>query len=366
MSNYSTQIQELRDEAKRFDTRDHRKTILIEKAVKIADQNNDQQEQFSTRMELVESAVSSGRIELALAAYGFILGMVDQYPEKFKFNWGIAWYYKWIIPCMVQIPTISKEKIMNVLDDMTKRNEKQGYGRRVAVYYRYKIAKQMGEFETARKYYDEQLELKAGFMEMDCTACVMNLYVHFLCQTNREEEAWKHAEGILSGKNSCKHVPQGTYTTLMISSLEKGNLEKAQELAGKLLPMIKLSAGELRNFTNLMLLRLVEKNYTRVLELFNYYFPHVINSFEKDDAFEFYLVSRQLFKLLSNDSKEIKLNMPEEFPIKNSANTYDIKVLEKWFMDESLKIENAFNQRNGNTHFTNLRNKYEAIYEQYK
>ena len=97
-----------------------------------------------------------------------------------------------------------------------------------------------------------------------------------------------------------------------------------------------------------------------------FHFPHVINSFEKDDAFEFYLASSQLFKLLSNDSKGIKLNMPEEFPIKNSANTYDIKVLETWFMDESLKIENAFNQRNENTHFTNLRNKYEAIYEQYK
>lgn len=359
---YNEEIDSLMEDAEQYNERDHRKTAIIEKAVRIADNNHDLIQQFDLRMDLLESAVASGKIEKALVAYGFILGLIDQYPEQFDFDYYVAWRYKWIIPKLPQFTHLSKERILAVLDDMEKRYKENNLSEKVVFYYRYRAACLMGEMELAQFYYDEQRKNLSGDFEMDCSACVANDEVDFFIKKKENAQAIKIAEPILKKEMSCtSDVPQNTLSALIPVFIEEGDLEKAREIADWLESIIKYESGFSGRYSPIILLEIIEKKYSQSLNKLESLLVFFMDSFNEIEIHEFYLVMNLLFNKISENESEVKLNLPQEFSLYQSNNTYVVIELKKWFEVEMKKISDKLNKRNGNDFFMIKEKEYSLL-----
>lgn len=118
------QIEELLDEA---DDLEHgaAQLALTERAVELADTFGEVRVAYFARSKLVGTATFAGRADIAMVAFSWLLAKFDDDPEEYD-SQELLWQYKWVLENVADFPTIPKEQIDHLFDDMKRRYKHAG------------------------------------------------------------------------------------------------------------------------------------------------------------------------------------------------------------------------------------------------
>lgn len=173
---------------------------MLEEAARVADVNGMEEEAYEARSEIVETATFCGYPMKALIAFSWQLGKFDQQPEEYDEE-TLMWSYKWILGKMPDFPEISREKIMELLEDFGRRFKSYGYSERSYWYYRFRIFMDFGELEEAGRSYDRFRTMDRDFMS-DCEACEQDEIMRYFLLKGDDEKVLEAAQPILKGRMS--------------------------------------------------------------------------------------------------------------------------------------------------------------------
>src|SRR5207244_1055466 len=113
---------------------------LREEAVRLADLEGDLKLQYFAREVYVRACIFGGDTEKALVAFSWLLAQFDRNPGAFD-QWAILWKYKWIVAAIYNYPQVSKARIYEMLDDLSERSLRAGYGLHAVYNHRYRLEK---------------------------------------------------------------------------------------------------------------------------------------------------------------------------------------------------------------------------------
>lgn len=346
-------IEELIREAQSLRWADPYRLVLGEKAVQLADNENDQLIQFETRTHLIEFAAACGAMDRALVACAWCASNPDLLRQSTSYiHYQFLWNFKHILHGAFQLPQISKAKIQEILDQMSSFHKEYGYNQRATAFLKFVIAMNMGDCEAAKKSYSRFVEIARDSMA-DCKACETHSRVEFLSYVKRDQEALEVATPLIKGTQSCAEVPHITYCRLLQPLIRLGKLELADKYN-------KTGYAKIRS--NLFLHKeasihigfdVFRGKLSRALSRFEQRLPKLLEAVEMVERFYFFTIAGLLMEKLAEQRKTRKILFPKEFPLYNDSDQYKPAELADWFNRESQTLGAAFDQRNENDFFSN-------------
>jgi len=323
---------------------------LLEEAVREADMSNDIRLGFEARMELVKAGIFGGFAERAIVAFSWCLARFDESPEEYN-AFDILWRFKWIVNNLHDFPTIPREKIAELEDELERRFTASGYSSRPVHVIRAGNAMTMGDKAAGLKHFEKwQLTERDGMA--DCAACEQNHSVVMLSHLHRNEEALSTAEPILAGRMRCAAVPQGTYGDVVRPLLRLGRLEEALDAYRKGYRLVSANPKYMEAIAEHMLTLLAADDVQKAVRLFEKHLPWAVATANPDSRFRFYNVATLFLEKLDQHSKrKRKLTLPSQLPCYDPQSKYDPAELAAWFAHETQQLADQFNRRNGNEYY---------------
>lgn len=157
---------------------DFSKCSLLEEIIRLADLRKNKELGFEVRLALIEAGIFSGALDKALISFSWCLSQVDQNPEKFSEE-DLLWKYKWIIENLPAFPQIKKEQILEMLEDLEKRYEKNGENKHPVLMLKRSISMSMRNIEESKKYHELLKQTPTGHLS-NCAACVQKFSTPFI------------------------------------------------------------------------------------------------------------------------------------------------------------------------------------------
>jgi hypothetical protein len=334
---YEEQIDELVEQAEGLES-GPTKLALLEEAVRLADACRDVERGFSIREDLVDVATDVKDCQKAIVYFSWRLAQCDRDPQRFSED-DLLWEYKWIVGDASTVAGISREQIEGMLEDMTERYQRQGYGLRAIYKLRWDLALEMGDHDRVGAWY-RLWERTPRDDSTDCTACELDDRVCYQLHRNRLEKAVQLAEPILQGKLRCSHVPHNTLAALLVPLVRLGRLEEAAAAHLKGYRLISNKSGFAWAITQHILFLALIDNLARGLKLFEKHF---------EPGFGFDLSARFLLERLQASGKsKLKLRLPRTFAGYRSSGEYDVADLITGLDADCRKEAALFDARNGN------------------
>jgi hypothetical protein len=334
---YEEQIDELLEQASGLDN-GPAKLALFEEAVRLADACQDIERGFSLRENLVDVATDIGETKKALIHFSWRLAQCDREPDRFSED-DLLWEYKWILSSTSTVPEISRDQIESMLEDMTRRSRRMGYGLRAIYKLRWDLAIDMGDSAKASKWY-RLWEQTPRDDNTDCTACEQDDRVRFHVYRNKLEKAIELAQPILQGKLRCSSVPHETLAMLLEPLVRPGRLEEAAAAHLRGYRLIGNNSGfDLAVAQHIRFLALTD-NLARGLKLFE---KHCKPSFDFNLSACFLLD-----RVWAGGRRKLKLRLPPTFPTYQRGGEYDVTTLMASLDQECRQLAAAHDTRNGN------------------
>jgi len=200
---------------------------LLERAIQLADAEENTDLQIDARLEYIRSVTFIGHIERGLVALSWVSNHFDKHPDELDWyrEYRYLWYYKWACCNAPSFPAISAERIEDMLTDYARR---LGDGEERAVaYVRGKVELEMGQLDKLTRS-RIAFERHPEGMQADCPACETDFHVEAHMALGEFEAALKKAEPILAGRQSCAEIPHFTYGHLLEAWRELGDEEAAE------------------------------------------------------------------------------------------------------------------------------------------
>lgn len=356
MTDYKQTYQNLLTEADALPASEARVSI-IERAMQLVDLHQDERLQFKIRLRYIREVQDAGGFaEKYVAIFPWLLAYTER-TESVWDKYEVLWYYKWVIGCMPNFPSVNKTQIESALLDLRDRYREMSSSDLVYHNYARDTYTDLGDFEQAKAH---QLEIEAiGGHDIlsDCKACTLNSYVSYLVAIREVPKAIVAAQPLLEGSLSCRTVPQSTFTRLIPEFLLLKRYKEAMGMASKLLKKIKKEErDDYGKVYSLMGHMAVMRKYEKGLSLFKDFFENAWRVKSKWGKFHFYAYSVFLFREILKNTEITKFEMilPPNFPLYAADNQYDLQLFFNWLEKELKEIETAFNKRNGNTYFSEI------------
>lgn len=342
-------VKQLIDAAGRMDD-GAAKVSLLEEAVRRADMTGDLRVQYDARQALIVAGAFGGRHDVSLVAFTWCLAANDANPGVFHESI-LLFEYKWIIGSMPDFPSISRTQIEQALDDIESRYQRAGLSMHPILTLRWKAARFMGDFETARILYRRLSRMKRQPMS-DCEACVVQSKVDYFEKLGEYRRAIKAAERILAGELSCGHIPHATYATMLWPFFATGDLERAMHCHRVGYPLVQRNPSFVEEYGEHIRFLALTANHTKALQLIS---AHVATAWQHPsarDRFEF--LRGALFEMLCQQSRgktSIKMRVPPTVPFARPDGVYSVAALVDWFTTASREVATQLDVRNGNNYF---------------
>lgn len=359
---FQKRYEDLKQQGLRLERGSVEKVDLFEKAVNLTDLLKDEKLQIESRNNYIDAAIDARYPEKAMTAYSFLLRKYDEKPDLFGWfeKLELLWKYKWVIGYLSDFPSIPKAKIVAALEDMEVRYLAENNGQEAVYHYYYSQHGAMGDFETGDFYYEKCKKESRREMSSDCEACCISSEVYYFVKKGEYEKAIELGEPILSGKKSCRTIPNQFYHHLLIPFWLTGQKEEALKYAAKIetKPALEYLAihGELIN------VKVLAGELTAALEIFENNLIFAIESLGKNKPFFFYLSAKLLFKkLIAAGHETVKMTLPSAIPFAQANNEYATEEVLAWLIKEITALETQFNARNGNDFYSKLVEKGELL-----
>ncbi|WP_027626112.1 hypothetical protein [Clostridium lundense] len=348
--NYEDKIKEFVFKA--YDYMDVRKyslcVPLLEKAANIAKENNDILMEMYCKFDLIKAYIFSNQAKKAMITFFWCVSQMEQGYTDDKVVYQVIWEYKYILDNMHNYLAIPNEKINQTFEKM--KNFYLENNLSLSPYYSLKVeAYQSGiaDGTSIEEYYQKWITTSPDDRYEDCTACTINKKVTYYIFMGDYKQALQQGKDILNGRFTCGEVPSTTFANLLIPVYSLGKYELAEEFHKKGLRLIN---GDKELITSIPyhIMYLSISNIEKGIEVFQKNYSAL---FKNESAATTMWFDAACYALFSNINKKgiekIKLRLPKNSPI-YSGDDYDIKALEKYFLDETEKLMNAFDKKNGN------------------
>ncbi|MEM7553590.1 MAG: hypothetical protein AAF378_05735, partial [Cyanobacteria bacterium P01_A01_bin.84] len=326
------------------------KVNLLESAIQIADACGDIEEGFWIRKSLIEAATFSGCVEKALIAFPWCLAKCEQEPDKFSEK-SLLWEYKWICEHLPNFPQISREQIQNTLSDFAQRYQKWGSSMRPFFRIQCMSAVKMNDTLKAKAYYQKWQETPKDRYTA-CRACELDDKLDYIIYIGEYEKAIVEATPILQGKLSCTEVPQFTLAKLLLPLVKLERIHEAVKYHRKNVRMISQNRDFLQQIGEHLTFLVITNNLIKAVELLEKHLIWALESLEPYMQFYFYQSVIFLTQvLLDRGETNIKLRLPNTFPLYSENGEYSTIALNQWFTQVTEDIALKFDRRNGNNYY---------------
>ncbi|MBM6382730.1 MAG: hypothetical protein JSY10_01895 [Paenibacillus sp.] len=322
---------------------------MLEEAARVADVNGMEEEAYEARSEIVETATFCGYPMKALIAFSWQLGKFDQQPERYDEE-TLMWSYKWILGELSSFPEVSRDKMMELLEDFGRRFKSFGYSDRSYWYYRFRIFMDLGDLEEAGSSYAKFRTMDRDFMS-DCEACEQDEIMRYWILMGDDEQVLEAAKPILKGRMSCAEIPHLTLSEVLMPLYRLGRIEEANKHQQKGYRMIKGQNDFVQSFAEQMdyLARTNPSKGIDVLE------ESLVLAADHEDPFAkmmFYARAAELLRRWAEESPGYRLRLPASFPYEGDPG--DLHALADYFEGYAKAAAEKYDQRNGNHHVSSL------------
>ena len=361
MPELAEQIEELLGEAEDLD-HGPVQLALVERAVELADAHNELDVSFHARMTLVEAAIFSDRPDIALVAFSWLLSKFDAEPDRFD-SFQLLWSYKWILGHVANFPSIPKDRIDDLFDDMKRRYKAEGSTLHAYWSLRRDNAQTMGDKAGAKKANAKLLSTPRDHLS-NCLACVQDGNVDLYAFLDDDAAAVQAAKPILSGKMACSIVPECTYAGVVLSYIRLGKPARAMECFETGYRLIGRQSTYLSQKAKYIVGLTLTDNLSRAVKLLDRHLPEALDSVDPSAEFEFYLAARLLLeKLAENGKKTVPIRIPKKMELAGGDGKPAVAAIVDW-LDARLKfLATAFDARNGNKSFTKRLKNFRDLFE---
>lgn len=325
------------------------KVNLLEQAIRLADSLQDPDLSFDTRKDLINAATSCGMPDKAMPAFSWCLAHVDKNPDDYDDD-EMLWEYKWMLAAIHHFPGVSLKRIVELEDDFERRLKKGGYSLRP--FY---------DARSDRLFYPEHADEKAQYFELwkkskrdhlaDCKACEESSVAFHYFETEQPEKGLKKGFQILTKEISCRSVPHGIISRMLVPLVKEGRLEEAKALQTRGYRMISRNQAFLSNVANHIEYFVYVGDTSNALKLVSKHMTWALNTRELLDKLD-YLVNGGL-ALRRAGPRPRKLKLPSDFPLLNAEGSYVPVELADWFDSEADALAQVFDKRNQNQHLKN-------------
>ena len=346
-------IEELLDEAYMLH-HSPAKVALLEEAARIADTVGEPPWSYGIRMEIIETGCFGGMHEKALVAFSWCLAAYDRDPEEYDEE-DILWRYKWILDHMPAYPQISREQIVGMQDDFTRRLLAVDSSPRPAEYLRWSNLMRMGDLDQARGSYERWKDQPEDWLE-DCGACEADKTVELMIRLHRDDDAMKAAKPLLEGRMGCAEVPHLTYGNIIRPLMRQGNDADAATMLDKGYRMISGNSEFLRGVAEQFIFLARTRDFRKGVPRLEKHLPWAVATSDIDAAQRFYEAVGLLLEAMAKEGKKSqrRFRLPEQLPCTVEDEQYNVAELAGWFASEAAKLADQFNRRNGNDYYTQL------------
>jgi hypothetical protein len=324
---------------------------VSEIAVREADLSGDLETQYHAREAFVRACVFGGETDRALVAFAWLLAQFDQNPGRFS-EWNLLWKYKWIVGLICEFPQISRAKIFEMLDDLSARSQKAGYGLRAVYTHRYRVEKFWDNRPAAIESFRIMQELPIDDLA-NCRACELDEAVSFAIYCGMNEKAVAIAERILNGSETCRTVPHRTYANLLLPMIKLGRQVEALNFHRAGYRLISSNKENLDRLSDHLLFLALTENFEQCTRMVEKHYPWSEQNRNLADRFRFFRAAWFLFDLLADRGNEkIALTLPASFPGYLSSREYEPKQLANWFKQQAENLARLFDRRNETDFFS--------------
>lgn len=352
---YRQQIGELMDQA--YEAEGTRQQLmLIDQAVRLADAHQDERLSFDLRGYLIEVGTFRGAPEMALAAFTWCLGMCDRRPDEFD-ETELLWSYKWIANELWDFPQLSREQIESSFQDMTRRYQRAGYGLGPIYKLRMRKSLECGDDGHA-EYFEKWRNAPHDVAASDCVACEQNDLVCYLGDTGDYEQALRAAQPIIDGRMHCAEIPHLTYALLPHVYFHLGQHGEAEKVQRRGYKLIHDNPEFLREVARHLEYLSLAGQFDRGVTLFEKHLGWAMEAFRLGASFQFHLAAAMLLRGLRRQGRpELKLRLPRDFAGYREDGRYPLPVLSEEVERTVNELAKRFDQRNGNDHFAQTRDR---------
>ena len=296
------------------------------------------------------------------------LALFEKHPEFQKDNSeDLMRAYKLITGCIQDFYEIPNSQIKNVFSQYNVYCDKFRYNKRS--YYRhlwnYMYSHGIDSFEGVGDIFechkkmmlipvDKLSEIPAG----ECD----DLTKYILFVEKDIEKALKTAEPIFSGKLYCPQVPLYTYVNFAKYYFDAGELKNAKNYLDRAYHIMHRDFGDSNTLTfdkGLCILMYAYTDTKKALQIFRKQLNVCSENKCGFDNFYLFLSGVHTFRQLKLLGYEkIHFRLPDRSAEIYSENgIYDVEELENYFYSKAEYIADRFDQRNNNSHFTDILNK---------
>lgn len=327
---------------------------LLERAIDLADANDDADAGYRARQQYISPANFTGRADLAFTAFVWCLSRLDVDPARkdleeknAKNGGGLFWEYKWIADNAPAFPSFEREQLLALLDDMRVRYEHLGIGRQSLHGVATEIFWLLGE--NQRSFTEQESEQNTPRDRIsDCAACVLNRRVETLVRQGRDADAILAARPITDRRMSCRVIPQATFAALLECYRRTGMKDHGLTALRALLPRIGRSANDLAFGSQAVNFLALTSNFAKAVSTAQRhlrFLPHATQTYSELQLLN--AVTLLLMCLQDHGQKTITLRFPATHP--------DL-AQERWKVPELLALverkshdlAQRFDVRNGN------------------
>lgn len=342
------------------------KVSLFEEAVRRADVLEDTLLAYDVRMALVESAFYSGEAAKMLNALAWCLATYDSTPERFDrdmllHSCDLAAGY------ICSFPTISREQIEQLLDNIEHRYTVEGRSTRSVVIRRCFNAFWMGDHELARAMFDKAWTLPDD-EDWDGGAYEALSRCDFWLHMGEDEKALAAIQRHLAATRDFLYPWMSSYSLQAL--LRVGRVEEARQLQKASYRRLPSNPKYLEHVSHHVHSLLGLGNVKQAVTLYERHHDWVVTCVPRDQ-FEFFLATWGICRHLVRKKKgSLRLSLRPEFTWAESVATVAAEGnsltataadLEPVIAEHVRGLASQFNARNGNDYFDRLIGKFQSL-----
>lgn len=326
------------------------KLSLLEEVVRAADSAGDIESAVAARFELMHTAAFCGAIDHLLVAFTWCLAQFDRASDSVSER-ELLWSAKWVVDFLESLPSISRDRINSLTDDVEARFLNAGFSVRPITLLRFLAAAAAADplaMDFRQKWLTQSRDSLA-----DCAACEDGKVGEALFHLGRYEEGLDELDAVLQQRRTCSSQPNLSYGRVLLPLIRLGRLDEAEtyhsvgyrKVAGN--PLYLETVGQ--HLKYLVYRGDLEKGI-RILE------RHVriaLAAVSATGRLEFYTASSWLLESVHRRSRtgKRKLRLPQDFPVAASDDGYLLADVRDWFESQGHDVAEQFDRRNGNDRY---------------
>lgn len=341
---YTLEIQKRLLQVENGNLSPHEKALLLKEAIRIADENDDPQWAVEMRLDLIYELNLLSQAEEEIAVFSRILDDYENNKDLISEN-DILWKYKWICGAAFDVPEVSQSQIDAILEDFKIRTLRNGYSARAYYHLLFLHYNRMRQYDLAKEYADKMLSEKLD--DMMCEACELNLLLDYYLETGRFDEAYQRAQPLINKQVTCYEANLRAFLKLAYYAQKAGKPEIASDMCAR--AEEALAGREKDEYLLLYIGQFIIYNFMVNPQHGWEYAERCIPWSLRTSKYKKYRFGCDMTEALKYESRpEVKLELPEEFPLYNDSGIYNVEELRTYFYNQAKELAQQYDARNGN------------------